>query len=54
MDSQVRAKPPFKQVHVIPFEKIEIVLAELGTHAGMIDAAVWAKQQLAVEGSRPR
>ena len=44
--------PPFRcparqRVHVTPFEKVEIVLAELGTDAGMMGAAAWAKQRLA-------
>lgn len=41
-----------QRVHVTPFEKVEIVLAELGTDAGMMGAAAWAKQQLAAEGSK--
>jgi glucokinase len=36
-----------QRVHVTPFEKVEIVLAELGTDAGMMGAAAWARQRLA-------
>jgi len=39
-----------QRVHVTPFEKVQIVCAELGTDAGMIGAAVWAQQQLAARG----
>ena len=37
-----------QRVHVTPFEKVEIVQAELGTDAGMMGAAAWAKQQLTI------
>jgi glucokinase len=40
-----------QRVHVTPFEKVQIVQAELSTDAGMIGAAVWAQQQLAVRRS---
>ncbi len=41
-----------QRVHVTPFEKVQIVRAELGTDAGMIGAAVWAQQQLAARGDK--
>ncbi|MGD8966543.1 MAG: ROK family protein [Anaerolineae bacterium] len=37
-----------ERVHVTPFDKVQIVPAELGTDAGLIGAAVWASLQ---EGS---
>jgi glucokinase len=32
-----------ERVHVIPVEKVEFVLAELGIHGGLVGAALWAK-----------
>jgi len=40
-----------QRVHVTPFEKVRIVQAELGTDAGMIGAAVWARERLAAGGN---
>jgi len=37
-----------QRVHVTPFDKVQIVQAELGTDAGMMGAAAWARQQLAL------
>lgn len=34
-----------ERVHVIPVEKVEFVLAELGIDGGLIGAALWAKQR---------
>ncbi|MGD2176609.1 MAG: ROK family protein [Anaerolineae bacterium] len=34
-----------ERVHVTPFERVQIVPAELGTDAGLIGAAVWASLQ---------
>lgn len=43
-----------QRVHVTPFEKVEIVLAELGADAGMMGAAAWAKQQLTLTPFPPK
>ena len=34
-----------ERVHVIPLEKVEFVLAELGMQGGLIGAALWAKRR---------
>jgi glucokinase len=34
-----------ERVHVIPVEKVEFVLAELGINGGLIGAALWAKRR---------
>jgi glucokinase len=34
-----------ERVHVIPVDKVEFVLAELGIHGGVIGAALWAKRR---------
>jgi glucokinase len=34
-----------ERVHVIPVEKVEFVLAELGIHGGVVGAALWAKRK---------
>ena len=34
-----------ERVHVIPVDKVEFVLAELGIHGGLIGAALWAKHR---------
>lgn len=34
-----------ERVHVIPVEKVEFVLAELGIHGGLVGAALWAKHR---------
>jgi glucokinase len=34
-----------ERVHVIPVEKVEFVLAELGIYGGLIGAALWAKRR---------
>lgn len=33
-----------EQVHMVPFDQVEICIARLGTDAGLIGAALWAKQ----------
>jgi glucokinase len=33
-----------ERVHVIPVEKVEFVLAELGIYGGLVGAALWAKR----------
>jgi len=43
-----------QRVNVTPFEKVQIVRAELGTDAGMMGAAAWARQQLALPSSPPK
>jgi glucokinase len=35
----------YERVHVIPIEKVEFVLAELGMQGGLIGAALWAKRR---------
>jgi glucokinase len=39
-----------ERVHVIPVEKVEFVLAELGINGGLVGAALWAKRRC--EGDR--
>lgn len=39
-----------ERVHVTPFEKVQIVPAQLGTDAGLIGAAVWASLQTTHRG----
>jgi hypothetical protein len=34
-----------QRVHVIPIQKVEFVLAELGINGGLIGAALWAKRR---------
>ncbi|HEX2991598.1 MAG TPA: ROK family protein [Anaerolineales bacterium] len=34
-----------ERVHVIPLQKVEFVMAELGINGGLIGAALWAKQR---------
>lgn len=34
-----------ERVHVIPVDKVEFVMAELGNHGGVIGAALWAKRR---------
>jgi glucokinase len=34
-----------ERVHVIPVDKVDFVLAELGIHGGVIGAALWAKRR---------
>ena len=34
-----------ERVHVIPVQKVEFVLAELGIHGGLVGAALWAKRR---------
>jgi len=34
-----------ERVHVIPVEKVEFVMAQLGINGGLIGAALWAKEQ---------
>ncbi|HJS18792.1 MAG TPA: ROK family protein [Anaerolineales bacterium] len=34
-----------ERVHVIPVEKVEFVLAELGSRGGLVGAALWAKRK---------
>jgi glucokinase len=36
----------FENVHIVPVSQVEIVLAELGINAGLIGAALWAKERL--------
>jgi predicted NBD/HSP70 family sugar kinase len=35
----------YERVHVVPVEKVEFVLAELGMQGGLIGAALWAKRR---------
>lgn len=39
-----------QRAKVTPFEKVQIVQAELGTDAGMMGAAAWARQRLIARG----
>lgn len=34
-----------ERVHVIPLDKVEFVMAEMGVNAGLIGAALWAKER---------
>ena len=34
-----------ERVHVIPLQKVEFVLAELGINGGLVGAALWAKRR---------
>jgi glucokinase len=35
----------YERVHVIPVQKVEFVIAELGINGGLVGAALWARQR---------
>jgi len=42
-----------ERVHIMPVEEVEIVPAALGTYAGIIGAALWARDQISSNKSKP-
>jgi glucokinase len=39
----------FERVHIMPVEQVEIVPAALGVNAGLIGAAIWARNRISLE-----